>query len=279
MKKFIIPILFFIGCIGGIIFVHREAFTTNLICGTLDVDNTCLVNSVNEMLMNDPSKASRVLIELASLRRQSLMGGDFRIYGLALHHIGAMYMDQGISFSIINQVCPPLLKDGCVHGYVMEYIRLNGIDQGKLLCGNSIEKRARLGCFHALGHSYLETSMITLSDAITHFCGAYQNSDYVACVSGLFHEYTKGGEMAGMDNYYDRTAKYVPLPCLIFSGNLQVLCYGGEGSFRQYYSNSESITETDSFCQTAPTPDDRNACRYEAAERINLSKGYSAVMH
>ena len=123
-----------------------------------------------------------------------------------------------------------------------------------------------------------ETFDGSLTSAVYNFCAGYIGDKNLACVSGLFHEYTKGGEGMGMDDYYDRPRTYVPLPCYSFSDKgLQNVCFGAEGSFRQYYAGSEPVADTYAFCDRTPTAESRAACRAEADERIILSKGYSSV--
>lgn len=277
MKKYLIPIIFFVLCLGTVVVAHRNAVALGIACATVSVDSACVVDRVSADVMDDPQRAADDLVQLASLRRMSLAAGDFRAYSTLLHMLGSTYFSEGYAFSVIGDACPPLLKDGCIHGYVMAYVAQNGMGFGKILCAVTTDPRVRFGCMHGLGHSYLESTHQDLSLAVTDFCGPYQGDDYLACVSGLFHEYTKGGEGMGMGGYYDRARQYVPLPCSEFSGNLLTICYGAEGSFRQYYSGSEPLSQTYAFCGTAPTADARNDCRMEADERIYLSQGYSSV--
>jgi predicted hydrocarbon binding protein len=277
------PILFLtiliITTISLVIFTHNDAVKMAYQCGSFRLDNTCITKTVNELIDSNPEKAARVLTQISSLRRLSLLGGDFRIYSSSLHYLGYTFFIDKYSFETIGDFCPPLIKDGCVHGYVMEYINMNSIDAGVKLCDMSPSKRIRLGCIHALGHSYLEFNNQTAEEANKKFCNNYSNLDHVACISGLLHEHSKFGEGVGHENYYQRSHSYNNISCDGFTGGDYTVCYGAQGSFRQYFPESESIKSTYEVCDQAKTQEARKMCRFNAVQRLDISRGYSSVTY
>ena len=102
---------------------NQQAISSLLHCHTFAIDSTCLMNSVNLEIHHNPDKSAATLKQIATLRRAGLVGGDFRAYSLTLHHLGSMYFMNGVPFETLNQRCPKLVKDGCVHGYVMNISR------------------------------------------------------------------------------------------------------------------------------------------------------------
>lgn len=237
----------------------------------------CVVQKVDEVIDSGQRKAGTALSQLASLRRISLLGGDFRIYSSSLHRLGHVFFINQYQFEEIGNICPPLIKDGCIHGYVMEYISRNNIEKGVTLCTTTSNIRVKLACIHALGHSYLEFNDQSAKEANLSFCRNYVGSEYAACLSGLFHENSKFGRGMGHAHYYDRTHEYNNILCDDFTGQDYIICYGAVGSFRQYYPESESLKKTIEICDEAKIQPAKDMCKYYARQRINIARGYSAV--
>jgi hypothetical protein len=252
-----------------VLVINNNAASLMIRCATLSINNQCVIEQVD---------TADELLEIAALRRMNFVFGDLRNYGLALHQLGARLYENSTPFEQLGNACPPLMKDGCIHGYVMQYVYRNDILQGIILCESATDTRVRFGCMHALGHSYIETNTITINEAEQVFCKRWSNDDYRACVSGLFHEYTKGGTGTDHALYYHSHKKYVAPDCGTFSGEMVNFCYAAQGSFRQYYADSEPIEITYAFCDSAPTEIAQQLCRAQAHERIQIAKGYSSVV-
>lgn len=246
-------------------------------CMTHSLEDTCVSSAVTNVVMVDQRKGATILSDLAALRRWGFVTGDYRGYSGTLHMLGYHLYLSGTPSEALTEVCPALIKDGCVHGYVMQYISEHGVAAGMHLCTSTTNERLHLGCMHALGHSYLEMHDMPLTDAVQDFCGQFQGMAYVACVSGLFHEHTKAGEGKGHAHYYERSHEYIELPCDKFSGPVYELCYGARGSFRQYYPHAESLEATYAACADAKTTEARAVCTAHADERVRISEGYSSV--
>ena len=197
---------------------NQQAISLLLHCRTFASDSACFIDSVSQELPNNPEISAATLNQIATLRRIGLIGGDFRAYSLILHHLGSMYFMQGINFETLNQRCPRLVKDGCVHGYVMEYFSVNGTAKTQTLCQTSMQYRLRVGCFHAFGHSYAEnTSDSVLS--IRDLCKKESSAEgYVPCFSGVLHEYIRGGaDSHDHQDYYTKPLSLQSIDCGIFS--------------------------------------------------------------
>lgn len=282
MKKAFIFLVVLILSSGLIIAMsHMQAIRVLAACTTSTLDSACVQSKVQDLILHSPTKGAAALAQLTSLRRVNLVSGDFRVFSLTLHELGTTFFSSGIPFEKLTTVCPPLIKDGCVHGYVMECISHHSIDEGLTLCSSTNNLRLRLGCIHALGHSYLELTMTSLDQAASGFCAAHfkdTTEEYAACVGGLFHEYTKGGMgMMEHNDYYNRPASYHDLPCDDFSGSTYTLCYSATGSFRQYSQDSEPLSTTLQICNQAKTQDARDACAFSAYERIDIAHGFSVI--
>jgi len=276
-RPLFILILFIAITLCVVIVSHRNALGVAFLCKSLVVNNPCIVEKVDKSIDLEPKTGARLLVQLASLRRLSLLGGDYRVYSASLHRLGHNFFMEGITFDKVGELCPALIKDGCIHGYVMEYVNKNGIKAGPELCDKSTNNRVRLGCVHASGHSYLEFNNQTVKEATNSFCKNYSNLEYTACVSGLFHEYSKTGEGMGHEHYYERSHDFNNFSCDDFTGKDYTICYGSLGSFLQYFSESESIKSTYKICDGAKTPEAIKSCKYNARQRLDIARGYSFV--
>lgn len=271
--------IFIVLVISFITIVHFEAVKVVYECRSFFVDNTCVTKKIDNEIDTNQKKAATLLFQFSSLRRLSLVGGDFRIYSSSLHRLGHKFFLNQYSFDHIEDICPALIKDGCVHGYVMEFINKNDLQKGIKLCSTATSKRIKLGCTHALGHSYLEFNNQSVDQAIKSFCKNYSDLEYAACVSGLFHENSKLGEGMGHENYYQRPHTYNSISCDNFIDNDYTICYGSQGSFRQYFPESESIKITLKICSEAKTQEAKESCKYNALQRLDIARGYSAIIH
>jgi hypothetical protein len=251
-----------------VIGTHSQAVSLLVQCKTVSINTSCVI---------EHATTAPVLVQLAELRAMNFVFGDFRNYALNLHHLGADYFTAHVPFNELFTQCPPLMKDGCVHGYVMQFAYEQGIDQAKKQCMAIENERLRFGCMHALGHSYLEQNDFSVQDAEKNFCRAFTDTDYRACVSGLFHEYTKGGTHTDHSKYYHTHKVYIAPNCNAFTGDMITYCYAAQGSFRQYYPDAELLQTTYDFCNTAPTTKEINVCKESAYERIMISKGQSVA--
>ncbi len=257
--------------------LHLGAIKIVYTCKIFTIDNACIIKKVNEAIDINPNKGAVLLTEFASLRRMSLLGGDFRAYSSYLHYLGHMFYMNKYAFNKIGEVCPALIKDGCIHGYVMEYINTNDMSKGVELCNTATNNRVRLACVHALGHSYLELNNQPVEQASKSFCKNYSDLEYNACMSGLFHENSKFGEGMGHEHYYQRSHTFNNISCDNFTGEDYTICYGTQGSFRQYFPESESIKVTYKICDEAKTEEAKKSCRYNASQRLDIARGYSFV--
>lgn len=259
---------------------NQQAISLLLHCHTFTSDSTCFIKSVNQELHHNPDKSAATLEQIATLRRIGLMGGDFRAYSLTLHHLGSMYFMEGVTFAALNQRCPRLVKDGCVHGYVMEYFAANGAAKTQTLCQTSTQYRLRVGCFHAFGHSYAENtsdSLLSLRDMCKKKITA---EGYVPCFSGVLHEYIRGGaDTHDHHEYYTKAVSLKSIDCNIFpQASLEYsLCYAAIGSFRQYDQYSESIQSTKKRCLKAKSIEAQQGCLRGVYERIAIAHGYSFI--
>ncbi len=247
---------------------HTQAVSLLVQCKTVSINNNCVIKHAN---------TAPALVQLAELRSMNFIFGDFRNYALNLHHLGADYFLAQVPFNELLTRCPLLMKDGCVHGYVMQFAYEQGIEQVQKQCGALEVARLRLGCMHALGHSYLEQNDFSVLNAEKNFCRGFTNTDYRACVSGLFHEYTKGGTRTDHSKYYHTHKIYIAPDCNIFTGDMITYCYAAQGSFRQYYPDAEPLQTTYDFCDTAPTREAKQVCKDGAYERIVISRGQLVI--
>lgn len=278
MKK---PILLFISLAAAtfclILFIHIDGIRIVYGCKSLAVDDACIVQAVESSIDKETQGAGKILLQLASLRRLSLLGGDFRVYSSPLHRLGSRFFTEDHAFEDVGALCPPLVKDGCVHGYVMEHVHQKGLESGIRLCDTASNARLRLGCVHALGHSYFEFNDQSIEEANQSFCKQYSDPEHSACLSGLFHEHSKFGRGKGHENYYERPHEYHPISCDAFNDWEYTLCYGAQGSFRQYFPESEPIQQTYEFCESAQIPAAQKSCKYHARQRLDIARGYSFV--
>jgi hypothetical protein len=259
---------------------NQQAISLLRHCHTFTIDSTCLIDSVNLELHHNPDKSAATLKQIATLRRIGLVDGDFRAYSLTLHHLGSMYFMNGVRFETLNQRCPKLVKDGCVHGYVMEYFTANGSTKTQTLCQTSTQFRLRVGCFHALGHSYAENtpdSLLSLRDKCQETAA---NEGYVPCFSGVLHEYVRGSaDSHDHHEYYTKAVSLNNLDCNIFSqASLEYsLCYAAIGSFRQYDQYSETTDSTKKLCLKAKNTTAQQGCLKAIYERTAIAHGYSFI--
>lgn len=278
MKRplFILAILFFLTA-STVLFAHKDTLGVVFSCKSFAVNNPCILVKVDKIIDSKPEQGAKLLVQLASLRSLSLLGGDYRAYSSSLHRLGHNFFMNGSAFDKIGELCPALVKDGCIHGYVMEYINQNSIEAAPELCDQAINKRVQLACIHASGHSYLEFNNQTIKEATHSFCKNYSDIGYAACVSGLFHEYSKTGEGMGHEYYYQRPHDFNNFSCDDFTGQDYTMCYGSQGSFRQYFPESEPLRQTYEICDKAKTPEAIKSCKYNAKQRLDIARGYSFV--
>lgn len=281
MRKLAITVgLLCLVTITGLGLKNQQAISSLLHCHTFTVDSTCLMNSVNLEIHHNPDKSAATLKQIATLRRAGLVGGDFRAYSLTLHHLGSMYFMDGVPFETLNQRCPKLVKDGCVHGYVMEYFSANGSQKTQTLCQTSPQIRLRLGCFHALGHSYAENTSDSLLSLRDKCQKTATQEGYVPCFSGVLHEYVRGNaDSHDHHAYYTNAVSLKSLDCSIFSlASLEYsVCYAAIGSFRQYDQYSETTQTTKKLCLKAKNSNAQQECLNAIYERAAIAHGYSFI--
>lgn len=259
---------------------NQQAVKLILDCRTVASDSTCFVDTIERTLHENPDQAAATMEQIATLRRIGLLGGDFRAYSFTLHHLGSMYFMNHTTFDTLGRHCPALVKDGCVHGYVMEYFAANGDSKTQALCQSTTQVRLRIGCFHAFGHSYTENTADSLLELRDVCQKATSQESYAACFSGVLHEYIRGGaDSHDHSAYYTNATSLRSLDCTIFSqASLEyTLCYAAIGSFRQYNQYSESLETTKDLCLTAQNASAKQVCVEMINERRMIARGYSFI--
>lgn len=280
MKKLTVAcVILFLG-VFVLLFVKNSTIMGLMMkCKTMNSSSLCIHESITSDIYNNPDKAVDTLVQIATLRRIGIIGGDFRAYSLTLHQLGSIYYDNKVDYDTLTKKCPALVKDGCIHGYVMEYYADNNLNKTQELCAGTTEMRLRLGCYHALGHSYTENtsgSLIEYSDVCKNIAPEY----VTPCVSGVFHEYIRGGaESQSHHRYYDTNTPQGDVNCDVFSPEQPeyTICYAALGSFKQYSQSSEPIYKTKKLCLSAKQIAAKNMCLQAIRERQAISRGYSFI--
>ena len=197
-----------------------------------------------------------------------------------LHHLGSVYYENNTSYEMLARKCPALVKDGCVHGFVMEYYSVNGEAKTQELCRSSTQFRLRAGCLHAYGHSYAEHTAKSLVDIRDECIRLSSDDTYIACFSGMLHEHIRGGANSNNhDMYYAKPASFGNLDCAAFGPDTleYSLCYAAIGSFRQYDQHAETAKDTNSICRTAENNYAEQICIQMINERIAIAHGYAFI--
>lgn len=272
-RGFVLLLVLFAVLVTILVVKHKETATVLLDCKTLHIESSCVKETIQEKIETNPQQAGQYLEDLARLRIFHAVFGDFRAYSVPLHYLGAQFYEEVVAFDELENFCPRAVKDGCVHGYVMQHIAENNLEAGKLLCESASTARLSAGCYHALGHSYAEFNTDSLFVGICPDSGL----DQVACISGTMHEITKGGVGQGHDSHYARDVQSERLTCADVPEAWYTVCYGALGSFDQYHETSSSLRETYTLCEAAETNEARRLCKLMARERIMISRGYSFI--
>lgn len=247
-------------------------------CKTMNISSLCVVEHVDETIQQRPHKGADLLEQLAKLKRHKLVGGDFRSFSNSLHHLGFVFYHKGISPDMVTRVCPALIKDGCVHGYVMAFIDDHDVSLGSTLCTeNSADRRLYYGCWHALGHSYAQKSSAqqTLSDVLADNPCMPTGLEQDACIAGIFHEDARHGLHQDHGTYYDRSVGTdFDVSCADVPGDFRRMCLLSRASFSQYNPNSD-LQLGEEICTHTDHQKDYDFCSRMLYERELIGKGYA----
>ncbi len=281
MKKlFILCVSTFMLVFLLVIIFNKNAFAIVFKCRSFNSSSSCFIENVEADVYQNPNKVATTLLQAARLKRIGLIGGDFRAFSLTLHRLGSAFYDKKYSYDTLANHCPALVKDGCIHGYVMQYYAVNGFDQTKNLCESDVSYRLQVGCYHAIGHSYAENTLGNIN-YYQNTCKQIATGDmYIPCLSGVIHEFSRGSSNShNHESCYESTPTYAELECNQFeSSSVEYFtCYAGIGSFRQYDQNSEDIKHTKELCLMAQNSNAKDVCISMIRERVAISHGYAFI--
>jgi len=257
---------------------YKNSLSLLFVCRTTNIEDSCIQQEIFEYMNSHPLEAGEFFVQFASLRKAHLVRGDYRVFSSNLHLLGSLLYQNGYDPEISFSRCPAVIKDGCIHGYVMGYVAATSLDEGVALCKKFTNtRRYILGCYHALGHSFGEFSNGTLLQLLSKNICPHEGSEEIACIGGILHEYAKDGIGREHYNHYDRITLGSRISCNEVPSEYYSLCYGALGSFDQYTVDHQPLRQTLELCDTAVIKEAKRLCTFLAKERLHIARGSSAV--
>ncbi len=192
---------------------------------------------------------------------------DARNLSDPIHDLGRLLIHSGMSVKHAITYCPALMKYGCIHGAIMEYLdtrSMNGKD-AFAVCGD-FEKEEVIysNCVHGVGH-FLFMKVAGMKESLSK-CDQLKESVQPACFSGIFMEYALGAH-----HMHGYEVMYRHLPCDDLDIRYQRTCYASEGSYRQYRPGFETFKQSITYCHSIPS-EYQHVCTAGVKEREHLSK-------
>lgn len=258
---------------------HEPAYTLVEKCSQVGAQQFqgCVNSAVSAYAAAHPENTGAMLQSLAQVPEVSSV--DPRLFAQAVHEVGMTLSSKHIALRDAFLLCGETFKQGCRHGYVMEYIDTHYTyptsasdlfefcDEVKMLGAS-----AYLNCLHGIGHELLVKVNRDLHSAVEACMKRPELTQAYACASGVFMEYSKGPNETG--GHSEARVGSRELPCDQFTGEAETICYGSAGSYRQFEADSEPFGATYAYCYSVQEPY-RTACAYGVGERLLMSVGFS----
>lgn len=258
---------------------ERLASTVGVDClASVATQQQCWTDAIVGYVSQHPEDTNTVFTGFYQLVRSGDLAVDARIFSDPAHQAGMTLLQQGVDFDQALIWCGDRFKGACRHGVVMEYADtyLSGeiSSQNFVLCDDM--PTTELDCIHGLGHSIVShTSSQSLEDALL-VCGELLDSSaQSACASGVLMEYSTG-EM-GLGRHSHEPVYTLPLPCKKLTADSDywgAICYASAGSYRQYYPNQESWSDSFAYCDSIKSISFSKVCHDAVYERLLLSVAY-----
>lgn len=240
---------------------------------------TCFESQILTTINDYPKETNNIFTGLWKLAVDGKISDDPRIFIDAAHEAGMMLESAKISLPKAFTYCGTTLKQGCMHGYVMEYIddtypkQINPKTL-KTICEQIHDPLSKINCIHGLGHGLaakLKKDLTTVLDTCSEI--AQTPIEFSACESGIFMEYTKG--TAGSGRHTHEPIGTISLPCPQLPDKYQRTCIASEGAYRQYNQGHEDFKTTYNYC-FSNKPEYVPSCLMAVSERAIMSTAENA---
>lgn len=241
---------------------------------TQQARKNCYESKILLAINQDPTKTNKIFTDFWNLAVEQKISDDPRIFLDPVHEAGMVLQSLKIPLEEAFAYCGTTFKQGCMHGYIMEYIDdayPNEIDPKTLkkVCENLEDPLSKINCIHGLGHELTAKIKKDLSEVLPSCKDIAENtSEISACESGIFMEYTKGAP--GTGNHSHNAVGLVPLPCYKLPAEYQKTCIASEGAYRQYNPGHEDFKTTYNFCLSSD-PQYTPLCMLAVSERAIIA--------
>jgi hypothetical protein len=213
---------------------------------------TCFESQILTTINDYPKETDNIFTGLWALAVEGKISDDPRIFIDAAHEAGMMLESAKISLPTAFTYCGTTLKQGCMHGYVMEYIddtypkQINPKTL-KTICEHIGDPLSKINCIHGLGHGLAAKIQKDLTSVLATCKDIAETPiEFSACESGIFMEYTKG--TAGSGRHTHQPIGTISLPCDTLPDQYQRTCIASEGAYRQYNQGHEDFKTTYDYC-------------------------------
>lgn len=219
---------------------------------TQQARKNCYESKILLAINDDPTQTNKIFTDFWTLAVEHKISDDPRIFLDPAHEAGMMLASEKIPLEEAFAYCGTTFKQGCMHGYIMEYIDdayPKEIDPKtlKTVCENIKDPLSKINCIHGLGHELTAKIKKDLPEVLSSCKNiAETTSEISACESGVFMEYTKGAP--GTGNHSHNAVGLVRLPCYKLGSEYQKTCIASEGAYRQYNPGHEDFKTTYEYC-------------------------------
>lgn len=219
---------------------------------TQQARKNCYESKILTAINDDPTQTNKIFTDFWALAVEQKISDDPRIFLDPAHEAGMMLASEKIPLEEAFAYCGTTFKQGCMHGYIMEYIDdayPKEIDPKalKTVCENLKDPLSKINCIHGLGHELTAKIKKDLPEVLPSCKDITENnSELSACQSGIFMEYTKGAP--GTGNHSHNAVGLVRLPCYKLGSEYQKTCIASEGAYRQYNPGHEDFKTTYEYC-------------------------------
>lgn len=219
---------------------------------TQQARKNCYESKILTAINQDPTKTNKIFTDIWDLAVKQKITDDPRIFLDPAHEAGMMLASKKIPLEEAFAFCGTTFKQGCMHGYIMEYIddtytKEADLKSFKAVCENIKDPLSKINCIHGLGHELTAKIKKDLPEVLVSCKDIAENpSELSACQSGISMEYTKGKPSTG--NHSHNAVGLVRLPCTTLPDEYKKTCIASEGAYRQYNPSHEDFKTTYNFC-------------------------------
>lgn len=229
----------------------------------------CLTEKILSETRKHPESSARLFRDFAYLLKTHYFQDDPRIFSPIVHLVGMDLFTQGTDPLRAFRYCGENFKQGCLHGYIMEYLEHmpHENDPSIMLkvCNFSKNNESHYAnCIHAVGHEFSATTPGSILLALQK-CKKAPLNVFSACTSGVFMEFSTG--IHGTGGHSHLPTGSIELPCSKLPVEFMPTCYISTGAYRQYTPDKETFSESATFCASIPEKY-QGHCMLGLAEKI-----------